>query len=141
MARKTVLSVVRFLEKCLVDIGLNVDKIIVFGSQVKGTAREDSDIDIVIVSEDFRGKDIFERAKLTGKPEVLTIREFMVPLDIITMTPEELESGTSIVASYAREGKVFLPLRRQNSAKKKAAARQQRSCRRGRNERVIGHQR
>ena len=123
MAEKTVLNVVRFLEKCLAGAGLNITKIIVFGSQVKGAAREDSDIDIVIVSDDFRGKDIFERVKMTGKSEVLTIREFMVPLDIITMTSEELESETSLVASFAKQGKVFHPLRRGNGAKKKAAAR------------------
>lgn len=123
MAEKTVLNVVRFLEKCLIGAGLDVAKIIVFGSQVKGAAREDSDIDIVIVSDDFRGKDIFERVKMTGKSEVLTIREFMVPLDIVTMTPEELESESSLVASFAKQGKVFHPLKKGNGAKRKTAAR------------------
>ena len=94
----TVLNVVRFLEKCLEENGLNISKIIVFGSRGNGTAREDSDIDIVIVSEDFRGKNILQRVKMTGQPEVLTIRKFLVPLDILTMTPEELESETSPVA-------------------------------------------
>lgn len=122
MAEKTVLSVVRFLEKRLEENGLNISKIIVFGSSVKGTAREDSDIDIVIVSEDFRGKNILQRAKMTGQPEVLTIRKFLVPLDILTMTPEELESETSPVADYARDGKVILPLRRARGEMKKTAA-------------------
>ena len=122
MAEKTVLSVVRFLEKCLAENGVNISKIIVFGSRVRGTAREDSDIDIVIVSEDFRGKNILQRVKMTGQPEVLTIRKFLVPLDILTMTPEELESETSPAAGYARQGKVIPPLRRSRGAMKKTAA-------------------
>jgi hypothetical protein len=35
------------------------------------------------------------------------MREFMVPLDIVPLTPEELESGTSLIAGYARAGRVF----------------------------------
>jgi hypothetical protein len=34
----------------------------------------------------------------------MTIRKFMVPFDIITMTPDELESGTSLVCDFARNG-------------------------------------
>jgi predicted nucleotidyltransferase len=62
---------------------------------------EGSDIDIVVLSEDFRNKDIFERALLIKDAEVLTIKKF-----IITMTPEEFESGSSLVGLYASEGKV-----------------------------------
>ena len=123
MAEKTVLNVVRFLEKCLEENGLNISKIVVFGSRANGLAREDSDIDMVIVSEDFRGKNILQRVKMTGQPEVLTIRKFRVPLDILTMTPEEFESETSPVAGYARQGKAILPLRRgARGAVNKAAA-------------------
>jgi len=31
----------------------------------------------------------------------------MVPLDIITMTPEEYEKKTSLIAEYAQEGEVI----------------------------------
>jgi predicted nucleotidyltransferase len=44
--------------------GIPVEKVYIFGSQAKGTARPDSDIDIAIVSPIF-GKDVFdERLKL-----------------------------------------------------------------------------
>lgn len=122
MAEKTVLNVVRFLEERLEQNGLNIGQIIVFGSRVNGTAREDSDIDIVIVSEDFRGKNILQRVKMTGQAEVLTIREFLVPLDIITLTPEELKSETSSVAEYARHGQMIKPQRSARSAGSKAKA-------------------
>ena len=31
----------------------------------------------------------------------------MIPLDIITMTPEELESETSLIADFVKEGEVI----------------------------------
>jgi predicted nucleotidyltransferase len=106
MAQKRAKEVVRFLLNCLKENGLRISKIVIFGSQAKGTATEESDIDIVIISEDFKRKNIFKRAELTKEAEIQTIKKFMVPLDIITLTPEEYENRTSLMAEYAHEGKV-----------------------------------
>lgn len=106
MVKGTVLEAIAFLEKQLGKSGLRLFKLILFGSQAKGDATEESDIDIVILSEDFRNKDIFERAQLIKDAEIQTIKKFMVPFDIITMTPEEFESGSSLIGLYASEGKV-----------------------------------
>jgi len=38
--------------------------------------------------------------------EIRTIKKFMVPLDIITMTPEEYEKRNSLAAEYAHEGEI-----------------------------------
>ena len=107
MAKEIVLDAIRFFEKQLEQSGLHIAKVILFGSQAKGQATEESDVDIVVLSDDFRNKDIFERVRLTMDAEVLTIRKFMIPFDIITMTPEEFESGNSLVSGFAREGEVI----------------------------------
>ena len=107
MAEKTVVEAIKFLEKCLKEKGLNISKIILFGSQAKGESTEESDIDILIVSNDFHDKDIFERAMLTKDAEIMTIKKFMIPLDIITMTPEELERETSLIAEYVKDGEII----------------------------------
>jgi predicted nucleotidyltransferase len=106
MAKKIVLEAINYFEKQLEQTGLHVSKVILFGSQAKGEATEDSDVDIVVLSDDFRDKDIFERVRLTMDAEVLTIKKFMIPFDIITMTPEEFESGSSLIGLYASEGEV-----------------------------------
>lgn len=107
MVKKTVQRAIAFLGKNLEQKDLSIEKIILFGSFARGTATEESDIDIVVVSKDFKNKDIFERARLIMEAEVATIRKFMIPLDIITMTPEEFESETSLIADYAKKGKIL----------------------------------
>ena len=100
-------DLIKFLGGCLKEKGLKVSKIILFGSQVKGTTTEENDVDILILSEAFRGKDIFERARLTKDAEIMTLKKFMMPLDIVTLTLEEFERGTSLVVEYAKRGKVM----------------------------------
>lgn len=104
MAENAVIDVIKFLERRLTESGLNISKIILFGSQAEGRATEESDIDVAIVSEDFHGKDIFERAALTKEAEIMAIKKFIVPLDIITLTPGELESNTTLITKYAASG-------------------------------------
>ena len=67
-------------------------------------ARKDSDIDILILSKDFRKQDIIKRALLTKDAELRTIKKFRVPLDILTMTPDEFKSGDSLIAMTVRDG-------------------------------------
>ena len=106
MVKKTVIEAIKFMEHCLEKKGLNISKVVLFGSHAKGKATEESDIDIVIVSKDFEDKDIFERAQLTKEAEILTIKKYMVPFDIITLTPEEFESETSLISDYAKNGEI-----------------------------------
>jgi len=50
---------------------------------------DESDLDLIIISEAFMDKDIFERSKLTMYPEISTFKKFKVPMDILNMSPEE----------------------------------------------------
>ena len=106
MVKDRVTKAVEFLTQCLRESSLEFSKIILFGSQAKGVATEESDIDVVIISDDFEGKDIFDRATLTKDAEIKTIKKFMLPLDIITMTPEEWEKGDSLIVEFAKGGEV-----------------------------------
>lgn len=53
------------------------------------------------------GKDIFERARSTKDAEIMTLKKFMMHLDIVTLTSEEFEHRTSLVVEYAKRGKVM----------------------------------
>lgn len=92
MAKEKIIKAIKFLEKWLIDSGLNISKIIVFGSQAKGIQTKESNIDIII-SDDFLGKDIFKRANMTKDAEIKTIKKFLIPLDIITLTSKEFKNS------------------------------------------------
>jgi len=105
--KKRVIGATEFLQQCLKETGLDISKIILFGSQSREEATEESDMDILIISEDFQGKYVFERAKLTKDAEIITTKKFMMPFDIITLTPDEFENEISPVAIYAEKGKLM----------------------------------
>jgi uncharacterized protein len=107
MVKKSTLKAVAYMKDRLQQTGLDVQKIIVFGSQANGKYNAGSDIDIIVISNDFKNKDIFKRARLTKDAEIMTIRKFMIPLDIVTMTPEELADDKSLLSDYARTGEVI----------------------------------
>jgi uncharacterized protein len=107
MVKDKVAQAIKFFENCLKEKGVKISKIILFGSQSTGKATIDSDVDILIISPDFQNKDIFERARLTKEAEIKTLKKFRIPLDIITLTSEEFESGRSLITEFARKGKVM----------------------------------
>ena len=73
-------------------LGINIKKTILYGSYAVGDAREDGDIDLVILSDDFKNMDIWERLCLLGRARIGIKR----PMEIIGFTEEELESEDSI---------------------------------------------
>lgn len=77
-------------------------KILLFGSRVRGEAREESDIDVIIVSDYFRGVKFVRRMAL-----VLKKVSFPRHVDYICYTPEEFEQvkeSSTIVEAALSEG-------------------------------------
>jgi len=107
MVKDKVEGAIKFLEKSLKESDLKIERIVLFGSHAKGISRKESDIDVVVVSEDFEGKNIFERASLTKDAEIKTIKKFVIPFDIITLSIKEWENEASLIVHYAKEGEVI----------------------------------
>ncbi|MDR0567001.1 MAG: nucleotidyltransferase domain-containing protein [Prevotellaceae bacterium] len=93
--RATVDSVIAYMHQTLVRHGID-NRIALFGSFNNGNPHEDSDIDLIIVSKAFEGKDIFERARMTVQPNLEVMRKFVVPMDILTKTPDEYEDARAM---------------------------------------------
>ena len=106
MVKNDIHSVIRFLGQCLEEKGITDPKIVLFGSWGKGRGTEESDIGIAVISPDFENKNIWERSELIRDAEIKTIKKFVVPIDIVTLTPEEFETGTSLIAEYAKQGEI-----------------------------------
>ncbi|MEW5945931.1 MAG: nucleotidyltransferase domain-containing protein [bacterium] len=105
MAEKTVkpkvVNVIKYFAERLQESGVKVSKIVAFGSQLKGKADRNSDIDLIIVSESFRRKNLFKRAEMIGKAYEETVTEFMIPMDIIMESPEEYNPDFGVVVYAA----------------------------------------
>ena len=93
MDKAAVNSIISFFKESVIANGVSVDGIALFGSALAGNMRDDSDLDVIVISKSFEGKDIFERAKMTAKPEIEAIRKFKIPLDVLTMSPKEYENS------------------------------------------------
>lgn len=81
-------------------LNIRVEQIILFGSYVTGTAREDSDIDIAVISSSFVGKTYWERIDILSE----AIYELFAPIEASAFTPEEWKAGNSLIVDYARNG-------------------------------------
>lgn len=117
MAGSETKKLIQYLITLLGEKGIKVQKIIIFGSHARGTATADSDLDMVIISNDFRGKGIFERAKELQGIEWALIKKFMIPLDIITMSPDDYKKGISPVSQFAKAGKIVYDLKSKRSTR------------------------
>jgi len=89
--KPTVYSVIYDMHDTLKKYGIKDNHIALFGSFLTGNTHEDSDMDIIIISNLFEGKNPFERIDMTLKAESEVRKRFIVPMDILCKTPEEYE--------------------------------------------------
>ncbi len=102
MDKSTITSIVTFLKSELQQKGINLNGIALFGSQLMGTSSHDSDIDLIIVSDQFRNKNIFERADITMDVEIKALKKFRIPMDILKMTNKEYTQSLDNKQFYAQ---------------------------------------
>jgi HEPN domain-containing protein/predicted nucleotidyltransferase len=76
--------------------------IIAFGSRVNGTAKEDSDIDLIVVSDAFEGMNFLERTRKFNEAVPWHIRVDAWCLTVMEF--ERLRRQVGIVADACREG-------------------------------------
>lgn len=108
MVKREIIKIKNTLKILLQERGISIRKIIVFGSYTKSKEKKYSDIDIIIVSKDFREKDIFKRVELTRGIHRKLIDEIMKPFDIIYYSDEEWKKGHSLIINAAKKEGVVI---------------------------------
>ncbi|MCK4374431.1 MAG: nucleotidyltransferase domain-containing protein [Candidatus Brocadiae bacterium] len=103
MDKGAALNAISRFRRALEAGGIRVARIVLYGSHAEGTAREESDIDLVVISEDFADKGYWQRLELLSD----AIYKVFEPIEAVAMTPEEWDSGDSLIAQYARDGEVL----------------------------------
>ena len=103
MDKRTATDIVTRFRHGIEARGIRSLKIILYGSHATGLNREDSDIDIVVISDDFSGKSYWERIDIVTD----VIYEIFAPIEVTALTQDEWEEGESFVTDFARNGEVL----------------------------------
>lgn len=98
------MEVLRKFRAALARQGVADARIVLFGSQADGTADEDSDIDVVVISRAFEGMEYWDRLNVLTE----AIYEVWEPIEATAVTPAEWESGELTITRIARHGKVVI---------------------------------
>lgn len=81
------------------------DRIVLFGSRARGTARSDSDFDIIVIKESD------EPRYKPSAPLYTTVADLPVEVEVVVYTPEEVADWSGVpqasVTTAIREGRVL----------------------------------
>ena len=88
--------------------GLFLDKVVLFGSYAQGRQGPESDIDLIIVSRDFRGKRLMEKVELASGLNWQLVHQTKKPFDLLYYSDLEWKKASSlIISSVKKQGKVI----------------------------------
>lgn len=90
--RRKIKYIIKRFETELIKLGIRPQKIILFGSYANGKPREDSDMDLVVISEDFRNLNLRERLEILG----LAAGRVFEPIEALGYTSEEVENVSPV---------------------------------------------
>lgn len=79
-----------------------IDRMVLFGSRARGEEKEESDIDVIIISESFKNKKSYKRSS-----EFYYLWDLPQEIDIICLTSEEFEKKrqqVGIIKTAYKEG-------------------------------------
>lgn len=99
-------SVINLIKKYIVRLkenNISVEKVLLFGSYIKGTPREDSDIDIAVISSAFKGDRYSDRRFIIPFRRGIDSR-----IDPIPFTPEDFAKGGILIDEIKSTGQEIL---------------------------------
>lgn len=100
MDKCKVLNNISQFKKALESINIQVEKLILYGSHAVEKGREDSDIDIVVISPSFSEMSYWERIDILTE----AIHKVFAPIEAVAFTPEEWKTEKSLIVDYAKNG-------------------------------------
>jgi len=105
MVQKLFIDVEDSLRRFCAERSIPISAIRFFGSRTKESiGNEESDLDLLLVSEVFNEKDIFERADMVCGLHRSLVKRFRIPFDIMYCSDKEWQSGNSLLLNELRRG-------------------------------------
>lgn len=103
MDKESVIKVINRLKKILEGKNIILQKIILFGSYTKKTNTAFSDIDVILISDDFQPLSYWERIGIISD----AIYEIFEPIEAYSFTQEEWEKKDSFLTDFAKGGEII----------------------------------
>ncbi|ADC66542.1 DNA polymerase beta domain protein region [Ferroglobus placidus DSM 10642] len=97
---KRVIEVAEKLKEALYKRGIKISGIYLFGSYARGDYLKRSDIDLIVVSDDWEGVAFLKRLDIVNE---IIWKEKLGNVEVIPVTTEELKRKESIVLRDARK--------------------------------------
>ncbi len=97
MVEEITRRVIKDLRTALESNGITVQKLVLYGSSSRDCSNHFSDIDLVIVSPDFCGKDYWERVQIISP----LIPRSAYAVEPLLVTPQEWEEESSMIIAIA----------------------------------------
>ena len=102
-SKSSIISLVKEYISRLKENNISVEKVLLFGSIMKGTSREDSDIDIAVISSSFKGDRYSDRRLIVPLRRGIDSR-----IDPIPFTPEDYAEGGILIDEIKSTGQEIL---------------------------------
>jgi uncharacterized protein len=100
MGQDAVLKTIKEFKEALESNNIHIERLILYGSHAAGMAREDSDIDLVVISPSFSGMSYWARIDALSEAIYLV----SAPIEASAFTPEEWNSEKSLIVDFAKDG-------------------------------------
>ena len=95
----TIRKIIKRYSKVISQNNVKIDKLYLFGSYAKGGAQDDSDIDIAIISRDFKGDRFIDRRLIVPLRRGIDRR-----IEPIPYRPEDFKESDPLVSEIVRSG-------------------------------------
>lgn len=108
MAERKIIKAKEIIKEYFKLNKLKLKQIVLFGSHSTGSSNGNSDIDLAVISPDFKNKSLFEKAKITGNLDWELVKKTNVPFDILYYSDEEWKNSSSLILFEAKKfGKII----------------------------------
>ena len=102
-SKSSIINLIKEYILRLKENNISVEKVLLFGSIMRGTSREDSDIDIAVISSSFKGDRYSDRRLIVPLRRGIDSR-----IDPIPFTPEDYAEGGILIDEIKSTGQEIL---------------------------------
>jgi len=95
MAEKLLVDIEQTLRELCAERAVPLESVRFFGSHATGTTQVGSDVDVLLISPAFEGKDIFQRAGMARGIHRSLVKRFNLPFDIVFCSVTEWRQAGS----------------------------------------------